>query len=363
MYYVYVLKCADHTLYTGVTTDLGRRVNEHNNSEIGAKYTRGRRPAELVFSKQFNDRSTATKAELFIKKLPRKQKLDLINGADLDIIKKTSVSIDINAYFERIGYMGDYDATLETLRQIHQKQPEAIAFENLSPFLGEAVKLDAVSLMDKMIANKRGGYCLEHNLLFKHVLDELGFEVTGLSARVTWNQSPGSVPPRTHMLLLVNIKGADYIADVGFGGITLTAPLLLEPNIVQNTPHEPFRLILADGLYTLEVKLGKSWKALYYFNLEEQLLTDYETANKYLCDNPKSRWVTDLIAARSESGRRHSLLNNVYSVYDLHGAKEIQTLTNVVDLKQTLETAFLIQLPDVPHLSRKLKKLLSRSSQ
>jgi putative endonuclease len=78
MYYLYILKCADKTLYTGITTDLKRRVVEHNNSKLGAKYTSSRRPVKLVYSKKFRDRSKASKEEARIKKLRRAQKLELI---------------------------------------------------------------------------------------------------------------------------------------------------------------------------------------------------------------------------------------------------------------------------------------------
>lgn len=78
MYYLYLLKCADGTLYTGITTDLSRRVAEHNDSPLGAKYTRARRPVELVLSKAFRDRSSASVEEARIKKLSRPRKLALI---------------------------------------------------------------------------------------------------------------------------------------------------------------------------------------------------------------------------------------------------------------------------------------------
>jgi len=78
MYYLYILKCADGTLYTGITVDLERRVREHNGSELGAKYTRARRPVELVYSEGFDDRSAATKAEMRVKNLSREEKLALM---------------------------------------------------------------------------------------------------------------------------------------------------------------------------------------------------------------------------------------------------------------------------------------------
>jgi putative endonuclease len=78
-WYVYVIKCSDNSLYTGITTDINRRVNEHNTSNKGAKYTKTRRPVELKYYEEFTDRSTASKREYAIKKLTRKQKLNLIS--------------------------------------------------------------------------------------------------------------------------------------------------------------------------------------------------------------------------------------------------------------------------------------------
>jgi len=79
MYYLYILKCADKTLYTGITTDLKRRVFEHNNSKTGAKYTKAHRPVKLVYSRKFKNRSLASKEEMRIKNLSRPEKLLLIS--------------------------------------------------------------------------------------------------------------------------------------------------------------------------------------------------------------------------------------------------------------------------------------------
>lgn len=80
-YSVYILQCADDTLYTGIATDVDRRLDEHNSSEKGAKYTRSRRPVTLVYCEAFPDRSSASRREYEIKKkMNRAQKLQLIRG-------------------------------------------------------------------------------------------------------------------------------------------------------------------------------------------------------------------------------------------------------------------------------------------
>lgn len=78
MYFLYILQCSDQTLYTGITTNLDRRINEHNNLKSGAKYTKVRRPVKLIYSKKYIDRSEASKEEARIKKLSHLQKIDLL---------------------------------------------------------------------------------------------------------------------------------------------------------------------------------------------------------------------------------------------------------------------------------------------
>ncbi|MCF6172789.1 MAG: GIY-YIG nuclease family protein [Campylobacteraceae bacterium] len=78
VYYVYILECSDNSLYTGITTDLKRRISEHNHSEKGAKYTKIRRPVRLVYNEEHTDRSSASKREYEIKKLSRSEKLKII---------------------------------------------------------------------------------------------------------------------------------------------------------------------------------------------------------------------------------------------------------------------------------------------
>ena len=80
MYYLYILQCADKSLYTGITVDLARRLKEHNQSKLGAKYTMARRPVKIVYSEKFRNRSLASKAEIRIKKLSREKKIELIKN-------------------------------------------------------------------------------------------------------------------------------------------------------------------------------------------------------------------------------------------------------------------------------------------
>lgn len=82
MYYIYILKCADKTMYTGYTNDLDKRLIAHNTEKTGAKYTKARRPVSMIYSEKFRTKSKAMKREWEIKKLTREEKIELIKLND-----------------------------------------------------------------------------------------------------------------------------------------------------------------------------------------------------------------------------------------------------------------------------------------
>lgn len=82
-WYVYIVRCSDDTLYTGITTDLDRRLHEHNNTKKAARYTKNRRPVELVHHEPAEDRSSATQRENAIKAMPKETKEDLVSDAEV----------------------------------------------------------------------------------------------------------------------------------------------------------------------------------------------------------------------------------------------------------------------------------------
>jgi N-hydroxyarylamine O-acetyltransferase len=265
---------------------------------------------------------------------------------------------DLDAYFERIGYDGPATARLETLCEIHRLHPQAIAFENLNPLLRWPLSLDARSLQQKLVTQRRGGYCYEHNLLLQHALERVGFKVAGLAARVLWNHSEDAIRPRTHMLLQVDVEDELWIADVGFGGLTLTAPLRLVEHTPQATPHEPFRVTRIDGDYAVQAEVRGAWRTLYRFDLQEQVLPDYEVTSWYLSNHPESHFVRRLIAARTQTQRRYALLDNELAIHHLGGETERRKLNSARELREVLSETFRIAVPGNIEVDRKLAELV-----
>jgi len=263
---------------------------------------------------------------------------------------------DLDAYFQRIGFAAAPEPSLTTLRELHRLHPNAIPFENLSTLIGDPVPLDLPALQRKLVVERRGGYCFEQNRLFAAVLGSIGFDVTALAARVVWNRVDPALGPRTHMVLLVEVGGETHLCDVGFGGLTLTGPLLLETDVEQVTPHETFRLARRDGDFLVEASVRGDWRALYRFDLQVQLPIDFDVLNHFVATHPDSPFRSTLMAARRTPGGGYALRNNELSIY-ADGEKEQRLLTSAMDIENVLVETFGIRLPATPALRDALERI------
>lgn len=249
---------------------------------------------------------------------------------------------DLSAYFRHISYAGGREPNLAALAGIVAAHAGAIPFENLDVLLRQPIRLDAAALVDKLVHRRRGGYCFEHNTLLREVLTALGFAVEGLSARVVWMRGPDDIPPRSHMLLRVALPDGNYLADVGFGGLTLTAPLRFAPGVEQTTPHEPHRLVEREsGELELQARLDGDWVALYRFEprLVQQPI-DYEPANWFTSTHPDSIFVGNLMCARPDAECRYALLNSRFTVRRPGRPPQHRALRDAGELAEVLAKHF-----------------------
>jgi N-hydroxyarylamine O-acetyltransferase len=253
--------------------------------------------------------------------------------------------IALDSYFARIGYTGAQTATLETLTALHALHPATIAFENLDVLMKRPISLEPGAIAAKLVDEGRGGYCYEHNTLFLAVLRALGFSASSVAARVLWNFSGTRAPPRIHMLLCVGLPDGRYLADVGYGRLTLTQPLRLEPGVVQWTPHGDYRLVASGDEFMLEAKLAGTWKALYQLSLQDQTPADWEVANWYTATHPDSTFTQIVTAARAADECRYALRDNRLRIYRLDGAIEQRLIETPHDLGLVLRYDFKINLP------------------
>ncbi|EPF16897.1 N-hydroxyarylamine O-acetyltransferase [Cedecea davisae] len=199
------------------------------------------------------------------------------------------MALDLDHYFRRIHYRGPRAASLETLRALHLAHTCAIPFENLDVLLGRTIQVDEDSVFEKLVIAGRGGWCFEQNGLFRNVLAELGFEVENLSGRVLL-ANPPQMPARSHRLTKVTLDGEAWIADVGFGGKTLPAPVRLVEGELQATTHGVYSLERVENDWLLKFHGDDKIINLYRFNLEPQYLSDYEMGNHYVATWPQSHF-------------------------------------------------------------------------
>ena len=267
---------------------------------------------------------------------------------------------NLDAYLKRINYAGSIAPTLETLETVHRLHAGAIPFENLDPLMGRPVRLQLSDIEQKLLNERRGGYCFEQNLLFKAVLESMDFEVTPLAASVLWGQPPDYIPSATdHMALLVEIGGVSYLSDVGFGGQVATAPLRLRADIEQHVGDEKYRLAGGHPKWRLDTEIRGEWRPMFEFTLTPQTLDDYITMN----DVAMAGFFHDnLVVARVEGGRRHGLYNGRLNTHE-KGETATRMLTSVAELRDVLTAVFGIQLPQDDRLDPALEKALNTKSE
>lgn len=258
---------------------------------------------------------------------------------------------DLDAYLTRIGYGGSLQPTASTLGALHLAHVTCIPFENIDVLLGRPVRLDQASLHAKLVVGGRGGYCFEQNLLFAAVLGELGFKLTPLAARVRYRVSV--VPPRTHMLLLVEADGERWIADVGFGGECLLLPVALIAGRTSPQFGWAYRVVPEDCGWLLQSLRGGQWLDLYAFSLEPQELADYEMANHYTSTYPSSRFLHSLTVQLPRPQVRHVLRNRELVADTGHGCTG-QMLPDAAKLMQVLTEIFGLRLPDAAQVGAQL---------
>ncbi|KAM5312040.1 arylamine N-acetyltransferase 1-like [Glossophaga mutica] len=215
--------------------------------------------------------------------------------------------MDIEAYFERIGYKNSRNKLdLDTLTDILQHQIWAIPFENLNIHCGKPMELGLEAIFDQVVRRKRGGWCLQVNQLLYWALTTLGFQTTMLGGCVYSTPASKYSSAMMHLLLKVTMDGRHYIVDAGFGcSYQMWQPLELISG--QDQPQVPciFRLTEERGTWYLDqirreqyipnqkflnsdLLEKKKYRQIYSFTLEPRTIEDFESVNEYLQTSPAS---------------------------------------------------------------------------
>ncbi|MFH8589064.1 arylamine N-acetyltransferase family protein [Streptomyces celluloflavus] len=247
--------------------------------------------------------------------------------------------LDLDAYLDRIGYEGDREPTLENLRKLHAGHTASIGFENIDIVLGRPILLDLASLQSKMVEQRRGGYCYEQNLLYAAALDRLGFAVSGLGARIRMGENKTRAV--THALLKVEVDGADWITDVGFGGEALLEPLPLRAGTEARQGNWTFGLAYEQetGAWVLRSLHEDGWFDLYAFGTEPRFAADYTVFNHYISTHPRSPFTGRMVVQRPYPERRSALIGREFTRTRPDWSREVREVTPE-EIPDLLETEF-----------------------
>jgi N-hydroxyarylamine O-acetyltransferase len=244
--------------------------------------------------------------------------------------------MNVAQYLERIQYRGLLQTDHETLRGLQLAHMMAVPFENLDIGLKRPIKIDEESIWEKLITQRRGGFCYELNGLFAWLLRHIGFDVIYLNARVV--EKDGSLGiDFDHLALLVQIPGQPerWIADVGFGD-SFTGPLNLDEHGEQVQGLRAYKLQQSDdGFIVWQKNYDGSWERHYFFDLQShQFPEEYEAACLYHQTSLESSFTRGSIISRATPTGRVSLEDGRLIVTE--NGKRSERLINSQDEYRTL---------------------------
>ena len=254
---------------------------------------------------------------------------------------------DLDAYLDRIGFSGAADPSPDTLTRLHQAQLYTIPFENFDSLLGRGVDLAPQAVFNKLVLEKRGGYCFELSGLFLQALQALGFKARALLARVHLTET-GIPSGRGHQLTMVSMSGRDWLADVGFAMNSPRQPIPLELDRPVTTDGLTLRLTDGGQFGTMYQALEcDEWKDLYSFDLGYVFPADIAYGNHYTSTHPDSFFTCSRVAGLPFPGGGITLLDRTLKI-TTNGREEVQILPDSPAYLDALKRHLTIEL-DAPY--------------
>jgi N-hydroxyarylamine O-acetyltransferase len=248
--------------------------------------------------------------------------------------------LDVDATLARVAYDGPREPTTETLRGLHRAFMLRVPFENLDISLGRPIRLEPDALFDKIVRQRRGGFCYELNGLFAELLRALGFRVTRLSARVFGNAGPG--PEFDHMALLVQLDER-WLADVGFGD-SFIEPLRMDEHGEQRQGESTYRLVQAEhGLVLQARRAAGQWENSYSFTLQPRQMADFAEMCLHQQTSPESHFTQKRICSQATPGGRVSL-SDMRLIIRENGLRQERELNSPAEYDRALREIFGVRL-------------------
>lgn len=230
----------------------------------------------------------------------------------------------LQEYFDRINFSGDARADIATITGMMRCQLFSVPFENLDVQAGKIVSLVPEEIVDKIIGRNRGGYCFEVNGLFAMALEALGIPYQFVAARPMMYSVR---KPKTHMAIVAQADGEEWLCDLGFGSYGIRAPMrldLLDAEIKQD--FDTFMLSKANEReYLLQALVEGKWADQFAFDLSPQEWIDFAPANYLSSTHPDAIFVQKLVVVLHNPKGRASLSGDILKTVT-EGRVEKQTI-------------------------------------
>ncbi len=253
---------------------------------------------------------------------------------------------DLKLYLDTLGIQ-EIEQTLTFVEKLQKKHLQHFSFNNVSVLLGQEISLDIQDILKKIVLERKGGYCFEHNKLFYEVLREIGFDVSFVVAKVYLSNAAIDVP-KTHRTTLLHFKNQVYLVDVGFGYVCPSKPL----NINVDTVNEDYLIVKnADDLFSLRLQTPDGFLTLYKFDLKTYSEADCTMGNFYSSNYKNAVFVNNSVMALKKENETHSFKNNKYYIIKktsddskvISSASELQKLfKDTFSLKLSNEEAYIV---------------------
>lgn len=256
----------------------------------------------------------------------------------------------IAKYFQRIGFEGKATVDHTTLIQLHRAHMFSVPFENLNIPLGYPIVTDLDALYEKIIIQRRGGFCYELNHLFAHLLWTLGFQVDLLSAGVYNNGTFG--PPFDHLCLAVHLNGQRFIADVGYGD-SFREPFAM-PGETRDALGVGYRVIEAENdLVMQQQKPETDWTDQYRFTLQPFAIEAFQNMCRFQQTSAESSFTRRSICTVARRDGR-TTLSNGRLIQTVGDTRHETTLETEAGYREVLAEQFQIELSPSDPVSRLL---------
>ncbi len=258
------------------------------------------------------------------------------------------MTLDLSAYLRRIVWSGDARPTFQTLAGLLRAHMLAVPFENLDVLLGQGVSIDLKDVQEKLVRQRRGGYCFEQATLFAAALEALGFEVARHLARVTLFV-PRAQAPRTHMFLTVALPEGRFVVDPGFGGLAADVPLPIDGAAPDRPRSGTHRVDSEGGVHVLRARADGKWVDAWFSTLEVENTVDFELSNHFTATHPSSQFVNRLLLRALTPDGRVTVMNRDATIRR-DGAAPVSRPLDRSALRALLNEHFGFDLPEVERL-------------